>query len=110
MPYVDPKIRFWIGIVVTVAIAVSNGTLVLTNIVPHDWIPYVTAWCGLLSFTGSSALTALNGAATTTSSRIASAAADPNVAHIVTTPAIANSAQFTSDEKVVAPTPPGSRL
>lgn len=87
MPHVDPKIRFWFGIAVTIAIAVSQGTLVLTNAVPNDWIPYVTAWCGITAFIGSAVLTALNGAATTVSSRIASAAAVPEVSKIVTTSA-----------------------
>ena len=74
MPNIDPVARFWIGIVITIAIGVSQGTLVLTNAIPADWIPYVTTWCGIIAFVGSSVLTALNGAASTTSSRIASAA------------------------------------
>ena len=74
MPNIDPLARFWIGIIITIAIGVSQGTLVLTNAVPAGWIPYVTTWCGIIAFIGSSVLTALNGAATTTSSRISSAA------------------------------------
>jgi len=85
MPNIDPVVRFWIGIVVTIAIAVSQGTLSLTHAVPIDLIPYVTAWCGISAFIGSAVLTALNAAATSTSSRIASAAAVPEVKAIVTT-------------------------
>ena len=99
MPYIDPKIRFWFGIAVTIAIAVSQGTLALTNAVPAELIPYVTAWCGILAFVGSAVLTALNGAATTTSSRIASAAAIPEVQKIVTTEAVAAAAP---SDKVVS--------
>lgn len=73
--HIDPVARFWIGVVVTAAIGVGNGTLVLTNAVPHDWIPTVTAWCGIIAFLGSSVLTALNGMGATTASRLASAAA-----------------------------------
>lgn len=75
MPNIDPSVRFWIGFIVTVAIAVSNGTLILSNAVPTDAIPIVTAWCGIFATLGSAFLTALNGMASSTSSRIASAAA-----------------------------------
>jgi hypothetical protein len=84
MPTVDPATRFWIGIIITLAIGVSNGSVALVHAIPQDWIPYATAWCGIISFIGSAILTALNGVATTTSSRIASAAADPRVEKIVT--------------------------
>ena len=103
MPYIDPKIRFWFGIAVTIAIAISQGTLALTNAVPADLIPYVTAWCGILAFVGSAILTALNGAATTTQSRLASAASLPEVKSIVTTQAMADATP--SLPKVVGPPP-----
>ena len=102
MPHIDPVVRFWIGVGVTVAIAVSSGTLVLTNAVPHDWIPYITAWCGIISFTGSALLTALNGMGSTDSSRIASAAAVEGVHEIVTTKALSQaSAAAGGSDKVV---------
>jgi hypothetical protein len=75
MPHIDPTVRFWIGIVITVAIGISSGSLALKGAVPPEWIPYVTAWAAIIAFIGSALLTALNGAAMTTSSRIASAAA-----------------------------------
>ena len=90
MPIVDPTVRFWIGVAVTIAIGVSSGSLVLTNAIPHDYIPFVTAWCGIISFGGSALLTALNGMATSTASRIASAAASPEVGNISTTKAQAD--------------------
>lgn len=92
MPTIDPIARFWIGVLVTVAIGVSSGSLVLTNAIPTDWIKFVTAWCGIISFTGSALLTALNGMATSAQSRIASAAAVPEVTNIQTTKAIADAA------------------
>jgi hypothetical protein len=85
MPTVDPSTKFYISIFVTVAIGVSSGSLVLTHAIPQDYIPFVTAWCGIISFAGSAFLTALNGMATTTANRIAAAAADPAVGAIVTT-------------------------
>jgi len=100
MPHIDPTVRFWIGIAVTVAIAVSGGTLNLTNAIPHDYIPYVTAWCAIIAFFGSALLTSLNGMATTTQSRLASAAAIPDVKSIVTTQEIA---ETTPSDKVVGP-------
>ena len=89
MPNIDPVVRFWIGMVVTAAIGISQGTLNLTHAIPPDYIPYVTAWSGIISFVGSAALTALNGAATTTSSRVASAASVEGVKKIEVTPEVA---------------------
>ncbi|HWF93494.1 MAG TPA: hypothetical protein VG291_00880, partial [Xanthobacteraceae bacterium] len=57
----NPKIGFVLGILVTVEIAVSSGTLSLTHAVPADWIPTVTAWSGILAFLGSTVLTFLHG-------------------------------------------------
>ena len=81
----DPVTRFWVGIVVTVAIAISQGTIVLTDAVPENLIPHLVAWSGILAFVGSALLTALNAAASTNTSRLASAAAIPEVSSIVTT-------------------------
>jgi len=57
----NPKIGFVLGILVTIEIAVSSGTLSLTHAVPADWIPSVTAWSGILAFMGSTVLTFLHG-------------------------------------------------
>ncbi len=95
----DPKWRFVIGLLVTFAIGVSQGTLVLTGAIPADWIKPVTAWCGIIAFVGSAVMTTLSGMATTTQSRLASAAAVPEVKSIVTTPEIANA---TPSDKVVS--------
>ena len=57
----NPKIGFVLGILVTIEIAVSSGTLSLTHAVPADWIPTVTAWSGILAFMGSTVLTFLHG-------------------------------------------------
>lgn len=92
MPTIDPSVRFWVSLVVTVAIGVSSGTLVLTNAVPADWIKPMTAWCGILAFVGSTIMTLLSGAATTTASRIASAAQAPGVKGIVVDPTIQTTA------------------
>jgi hypothetical protein len=57
----NPKIGFILGILVTIEIAVSTGALSLTHAVPAAWIPTVTAWSGILAFTGSTVLTFLHG-------------------------------------------------
>lgn len=93
MPNIDPVVRFWIGFIVTIAIGISQGTLVLTNAVPADLLPYVTGWCSIFAFVGSALLTALNGAASTTSSRIASAASIDGVKGLTVDPKIAVVAQ-----------------
>lgn len=89
MPNIDPVVRFWIGVLVTAAIGVTQGTLVLTGAIPAEWIKPVTAWCGIIAFFGSAILTALNGAASTTSSRVASAASVVGVKRIDVTPEVA---------------------
>jgi hypothetical protein len=58
---VDPKLSFWLGIVVTAIIGLAGGTVSFTGAIPADWIPAVTAWLRILSFVGSATLTALHG-------------------------------------------------
>lgn len=58
---IDPKISFWLGVVVTALIGIGGGTVSLTHAVPPAWIPTVVAWCNILSFLGSAVLTALHG-------------------------------------------------
>ncbi len=57
----NPKIGFYLGILVTIEIAVAGGTLGLTNAVPQDWIPHIVSWAGILAFIGSTILTFLHG-------------------------------------------------
>ena len=102
MPNIDPTTRFWIGIVITIAVGISQGALNLAHAIPIDWIPYVNAWSGIIAFVGSAILTTLNGVATTTSSRIASASAASDVVHITTSADIANSQAFLTDPKVTS--------
>jgi hypothetical protein len=84
MPTIDPVMRFWIGVAVTCAIAISQGTLNLTHAIPNEIIPYVTAWCGIIAFVGSTIITAVTGIGMTTQNRLASAAAIPEVKQIIT--------------------------
>lgn len=99
MPTIDPKWRFLIGLIVTAAIGVSSGALVLTNAIPSDWIKPVTAWCGIIAFMGSATQTMVSGLGMTKQSRIDSAAAVPEVKAVVTTKEIADA---TPSNKVVS--------
>jgi hypothetical protein len=100
MPFVDPSIRFWISFAVFVAVGVTNGTVHLTNAIPELWIPIAISWCGIIAFVGGGFVALLNGMAMTTQSRLASAAAVPEVKSIVTTQAIA---ETTPSDKIVGP-------
>ena len=97
---IDPKWRFVISIIVTVAIGISQGTLVLTNAIPAVYIPIVAAWCGIIAFVGSAVQTGMSGLGMTMQSRLASAAALPEVKSIVTTQPLADA---TPSDKVVGP-------
>jgi hypothetical protein len=101
MPNIDPTVRFWIGIFITVAIGVSSGAVTLTNAIPADLIKPVTAWCGIIAFVGSAVQTTLQGFGMTNQSRLAGAAAIPEVKAIVTSSAMANDAP---SNKVVSAT------
>jgi hypothetical protein len=95
---IDPKWRFAISIVVTIAIGISQGTLVLTNAVPTAWIPIVAAWCGIIAFVGSAVNTTISGMGMSPQSRIDAAASLPQVKAILTEPPVAAA---TPSEKVV---------
>lgn len=57
MKGIDPKYIMWLGLAVGIEQAIGHGTVSLTNIVPADWAPYVTSWCNLLAFIGTSIMT-----------------------------------------------------
>ncbi|HYM31817.1 MAG TPA: hypothetical protein VEU47_10980 [Candidatus Cybelea sp.] len=57
MKGIDPKYIMYLGLLVTIEQAVGHGTISLTNIVPADIAPYVTSWCNLLAFIGTTIMT-----------------------------------------------------
>lgn len=95
---IDPKWRFAISIIVTIAIGISQGTLVLTNAIPATYIPMVAAWCGIIAFIGSAVNTTISGMGMSTQSRIDAATSLPSVKAILTEPPVAAA---TPSEKVV---------
>jgi hypothetical protein len=52
--------HFWVGFLVTVASAIAGGTVHLTNAIPADWIPVVTAWSSIVAMIGGGYLTVLS--------------------------------------------------
>jgi hypothetical protein len=89
---IDPKWRFIIGLIVTMAIGISQGAVQLTHAIPTDWIPIAVAWCGIIAFVGSAATTTISGFGMSTQSRLAGAAAVSEVKAIVTTAPVADAA------------------
>lgn len=59
---VSPKAVAWIAFLTTVFQGITGGTTYLVNVVPADWIPYVTAWLHLIVFINLSFLTVFCGA------------------------------------------------
>ena len=96
---IDPKWRFAISIIVTVAIGISQGTLVLTNAIPATYIPIVAAWCGIIAFIGSAVNTTISGMGMSAQSRIDAAASLPQVKAILAEPPVATAAP---SDKVVS--------
>jgi hypothetical protein len=96
---IDPKWRFAIGLMVTLAIGISQGAVQLTHAIPSDWIPIAVAWCGIIAFVGSAATTTISGLGMGTQSRIDAAASLPQVKAILTEPPVATAAP---SDKVVS--------
>lgn len=58
---ISPKVSFWFGVWTSVLLLVASGTVGLTNVFPHDWVPYVQGWASFLGAVNSVVLTALHG-------------------------------------------------
>ena len=57
LPGINPKYCAYIGLAVLIEQAIGHGTVSLTNIVPVGWAPYITSWCNLLAFIGTTVMT-----------------------------------------------------
>ncbi len=79
--------QFWTGIIITLAIGVSSGALVLTNAIPADWIKPVTAWCGIIAIQ-----TGTIGLSSTVAGRLSGAAQVMGVKGIQVTPDLTQAA------------------
>jgi hypothetical protein len=68
---VDPVVTFWLGVVTTITLAVGQGTIHLTGIVPPGWESYITGWAAIVSLVNSTILTALAGVSSSKSGPLA---------------------------------------
>lgn len=66
---IDFNAHFWVGFVVTAASAIAGGAVHLTNAVPADWIPGVTAWSSIIATFGGAYLTLLSQSSSAPSSK-----------------------------------------
>jgi len=116
MPHIDPKVAFYIGLVIFVAGIIGNvGTSFFAGALPADIIPPVVKWCAIIATLGNGVLTYIAGQNMTNAGRLANvqpvplaqkmdSLADNNkdVKSIVTTQALA---EATNSDKVVGPPP-----
>lgn len=56
---IDPKWIVYLGVLVMIEQGIGQGTVSLTNVVPADWAPWISSWCNLLAFVGTSVMTGL---------------------------------------------------
>ena len=82
----NPKYTFWLGIIVTVCLAVGNGSLHLTHMIPESWIPTVVAWNAFIAFVGAAVMTAMAGINSSKQSIVTAAAQLPEVKTICLNP------------------------
>lgn len=61
MKGINPQWGLYLGIIVTIQMAIGQGAVPLTNVFPADWIPYVVGWSQFLGFIGTTVMTALFG-------------------------------------------------
>lgn len=83
---IDPKWRFIIGLLVTLAIGVSQGAVQLAHAIPADWIPIAVAWAGIIAFTGSAAQTGISALGMTVASREQAATSSTSMVVQATSP------------------------
>lgn len=74
----SPAARFYIGIALTAAIAISQGSVSLAHAIPADWIAPVEAWCGIFAVIGSAIQTGLQGLGMTNVNKVAAALTLPD--------------------------------
>lgn len=72
---VDPRISFWLNVVLTILIGISTGAVSLTGVADAVVAKSVIAWCGLGAFVLGAINTALFGISNTVAGRISAAKA-----------------------------------
>lgn len=64
MPEISPTFILVFGIITTVWMGISSGTIHLTNMLPERYIPALTAWASFFAIVNSAILTALGASVT----------------------------------------------
>lgn len=91
MPNIDPKVTFWISVVIAVC-GVGSIPAFWAGALPADIIPYLAQWNHILSAVGQVVMPLLVGQGMTTQSRIAAAATLDSVKQVITTREVAQAA------------------
>lgn len=91
MPNIDPKVTFWISVIIAICGVGSNAAM-WTGALPADVIPMLTQWNKILSTVGQVVMPLLVGQGMTTQGRIAAAASLDSVQQVITTRAVAQAA------------------
>lgn len=91
---IDPKVAFYLGLVLCIAQIIGNGgDTFLAGAIPAVAVPFVVKWCLIVSAIGTAVMTYIAGSNMTTSGRIANAAVADGVKAMQVTPEIAAVAQ-----------------
>ena len=54
---INPKWATAAGVAITIATAISTNPTILNHAVPDAWIPFITAWSGIIATLGAGILT-----------------------------------------------------
>ena len=68
---IDPKVSFYLGLTVSIALAIANGTIAFKGAVPDAVIPMLVSWCSIVGNIGTIVMTAIAGSNMTRSGRLA---------------------------------------
>jgi hypothetical protein len=106
MPNIDPKVAFYLGLVLCIAQIVGNGgNTFLAGAIPAVAVPFVVKWCLIVSALGTAIMTYIAGSNMTQSGRIANASAVDGVKGIQVDPKIVDLAKAAAgDNATVTPT------
>jgi hypothetical protein len=87
---IDPKVAFYLGLVLCVTQIIGNGgETFLSGAIPAIAVPFVIKWCLIVSAVGTAVMTYIAGGNMTTGGRITNASAAVGVKGLQVTPDIA---------------------
>lgn len=105
MPNIDPKVAFYLGLVLCIAQIIGNGgDTFLAGAIPAVAVPFVVKWCLIVSALGTAIMTYIAGANMTTSGRIATASKVDGVEGFKVDPKIADVAKQAAGDNATVTT------